>query len=301
MWTCYDPVIDMAYILLAEAHAGEGAIKLVDVTPAQTHPLGPPIQAALEPLTLEFDGAGPHQAADLPSGRKCPLMRPSIGARSALVRPAALGLALALAGCGTVHLANYEPRQLERYASFRADGGVAVAADAVTDRGELKRYFGEDLMSLETLPVMVMIENRNATTSFVIVVDRITLRSEDVPQAREDPAGPHSSQAVATTGGALAAAGVLAPPLAVVAAPLVLGIGSGMVLRSNTIRHNLLDKQLRSDTLSPGQFTRGFLYFRLPKVDATSARLSLHVEAMESGSGRTVNLDLPISPEASPR
>ena len=39
MWTCYDPVIDMAYILLAEAHAGEGAIKLVDVTPAQTHPL----------------------------------------------------------------------------------------------------------------------------------------------------------------------------------------------------------------------------------------------------------------------
>ena len=50
---------------------------------------------------------------------------------------------------------------------------------------------------------------------------------------------------------------------------------SGMVLRSNTIRHNLLDKQLRSDTLSPGQFTRGFLYFRLPKVDATSARLSL--------------------------
>ena len=58
MWTRYDPVIDKAYILLADAHPGEAAIKLVDVAPAQTDPLAPPIQAALERLTLEFDSDG---------------------------------------------------------------------------------------------------------------------------------------------------------------------------------------------------------------------------------------------------
>ena len=39
MWTCYDADLDMAYVLFADEHPGEEAIKLVEVRPAQTAPL----------------------------------------------------------------------------------------------------------------------------------------------------------------------------------------------------------------------------------------------------------------------
>ena len=33
MWTCYDADLDMAYVLFADEHPGEAAIKLVRGTP----------------------------------------------------------------------------------------------------------------------------------------------------------------------------------------------------------------------------------------------------------------------------
>ena len=54
MWTCYDANLDMAYILFADEHPGEGGIRNILVEAGKT-PAPPPILAALGNLLLEFD------------------------------------------------------------------------------------------------------------------------------------------------------------------------------------------------------------------------------------------------------
>ena len=70
MWTCYDADLDMAYVLFADEHPGEAAIKLVEVRPAQTAPLPSSIQAALEGLIVEFDGEGRLLALEVTGASK---------------------------------------------------------------------------------------------------------------------------------------------------------------------------------------------------------------------------------------
>jgi len=58
MWTSYDRTSDRAYVLFADRHPGEAAIRCIDVSAAQTNPPPVPIESALCRLTLEFDDGG---------------------------------------------------------------------------------------------------------------------------------------------------------------------------------------------------------------------------------------------------
>ena len=59
MWTCYEPRTetggDIAYILLADEHPGEAAIKLIQVEPRPRKDLPASIDDAVKSLILEFD------------------------------------------------------------------------------------------------------------------------------------------------------------------------------------------------------------------------------------------------------
>ncbi len=62
MWTCYDcdaeTGVDVAYILLADAHPGEDAIKIVKVEPQWQKDLPDSIQKTVKSIMLEFDNEG---------------------------------------------------------------------------------------------------------------------------------------------------------------------------------------------------------------------------------------------------
>lgn len=59
MWICYEPKAetggDIAYVLLADDHPGEAAIKTVMVEPLQKKGLSASVEDAIKSLILEFD------------------------------------------------------------------------------------------------------------------------------------------------------------------------------------------------------------------------------------------------------
>ena len=59
MWTCYERKTetggDIAYMLLADDHPGEAAIKTVMVEPLQKKGLPSPVEDTIKSLILEFD------------------------------------------------------------------------------------------------------------------------------------------------------------------------------------------------------------------------------------------------------
>ena len=59
MWTCYDndpeTGVDVAYILLADSHPGEAAIRIVRAEPQWQRDLPDSIEKTVRSLMLEFD------------------------------------------------------------------------------------------------------------------------------------------------------------------------------------------------------------------------------------------------------
>ena len=81
------------------------------------------------------------------------------------------------------------------------------------------------------------------------------------------------------TSGALAA--IFVAPGIVVPLLVFLPVGSAMVAKSNEMRHNFQAKELRTKTLSPGEHTKGFMYFQLPPKEPDQTQWSVGLEVMD--------------------
>ena len=49
----------------------------------------------------------------------------------------------------------------------------------MTDKQEVEKYFGANLVSENILPVFVVVENRSESSSFLLSKDQISFRTED--------------------------------------------------------------------------------------------------------------------------
>ena len=55
---------------------------------------------------------------------------------------------------------------------------------------------------------------------------------------------------------------------------------AGVVSGSNEIEHNILSKELQSDTISPGKNTSGFIYFQLASKEAFQDNYFVNIKAL---------------------
>ena len=192
---------------------------------------------------------------------------------------------LSVNACGATPFPAYPARPISDHSHSLSQEGLVVAVRPVTSEQEAETYFGTDLLSNRVLAVFLTVENQTPMSSFIVSKDRIALTTERIPA----PGG-----AAGTGVGSPTAGMVMATVSVALVSPLGAIIAAGMVERSNAIRHNLLAKEFRSDTISPGQTARGFLYFQIPESASQPGKWKLHIEALDTRLKQVREFDLLI-------
>lgn len=202
-----------------------------------------------------------------------------------------LPFALVLSGCPTLHLPDYPVRTFESYSNTQVAQNVGVVVEPMTESEQIEHYFGTDLRAAGMLPVFILVENRGGT-SFLLSKERIGLVSEadDLPQVSQP--GRTESEAPATAVGASSAPALLVGSAAAI--PLIL-VSAKLGSDAKEINHNLVVKELRTRTLSPGADAKGFLYFSLPGTYTKLQQLRVRIPITEIPGGDVVTLEIPLT------
>lgn len=203
----------------------------------------------------------------------------------ALLHGALLAGMTCLTGCSTMQVTQDRKQAIETYPHRQERAGMVVAVQPVTDRAELDAWFKSNLAAKGVLPVLVMVENRSSSGSVILGKEKVYLAdSQDgATQAQQ-----HGTVASPSAGVATAAVGA-----ALISLP---GTLAGMKMASDAmvIEHNLVDKELFSRTLGPGQEAHGFAYFQFPKGAPITPNHRIVVDLLNPKSGESLRFDFDL-------
>lgn len=190
-------------------------------------------------------------------------------------------------GCATMHLPEHEAQSFDHYKHAQAKSELAVAIQPLTDKKDIKEYFGTNLMSMNVLPIFITAENRNSSSSFILSKDRFSLGAAQ---------SAHNNLAQAGSGRESAGQSVALVGAALISLPMLFA-GMKMLSDSTVIQHNLKVEELQTNTLSPGEKVQGFAYFQLPDEKTRPNQWNLHLEALDTRSKKTEGFDFTFTLE----
>lgn len=208
--------------------------------------------------------------------------RPDWFANEWLFPPSAIVISVLIAilwlsGCA-YEFPDYPQRAASECLHSCSERGLTLGADPITDTSTTRKYFDRDFPGEGILPVYVVVENKTPETTFLVFPDQFTLAGAVRERGGIGKAGEDAGSAVGWTGAAL------------VSLPVAL-IGMGIAVNSANAESNFQRKTLQRRTLSPGQSTCGFVYFRMPSGSRDTAfpgLLRMDVEALQTKTKWTV-------------
>lgn len=178
-----------------------------------------------------------------------------------------------IAGCSATRLPDYSPLSAHQYTHRNTQNGLIVAIHPMTETSEIEHYFGTNLLANDILPVLVVVENRNADVSFILRKQEIQLLNE----GSESHDASKRSEAVGNDDAAMVV-GVAAAAL--ISIPLIL-VSVGMESHNAEVRRNFAMKELQQTVVSPGDTKSGFVYFKLPKPTNSPDRWRFQIKAVD--------------------
>ena len=213
------------------------------------------------------------------------MIQPAVSA--AMTRALILGLmACSASGCPTMSVTQFEPGPVSGYPHVRQERDLVVAVQPLVDRSEIQKIFQSDLLDRGILPVLIVAENSGHSSGYIVSREHVYLarRGAAAVEAvlQDEVESGTAGEAVAMVGAPL-----LSLPLLVV--------GLKMSSDAQVIEHNLRDKELQTQTLSPGEHTHGFVYFQIPDGRAPPKRgYQIILRVTESMTGEPFVMDFPI-------
>jgi hypothetical protein len=176
-----------------------------------------------------------------------------------------------LAGCSAKRLPDYSPLPAHQYSQKETLGDLTVAIYPMTQETEIKEYFGMNLLSADILPVTIVVENRNPELHFILRKDEIKLVNQSTQRfdRSNNPETVGSSTGEKTVG-AIA-----------LLSPLAAGMMIGMISNAAEMKRNFAMKEFQQATISPGETKSGFVYFQLPKPEASPIQWRFEIQAMD--------------------
>jgi len=164
------------------------------------------------------------------------------------------------------HFPDYPVRSPDAYSNKVAKGGLIVAVEPVEDPEQQKTYFNSHLSSKGMLPVFIVIQNNSATDTYLF--DSSAVGLADVVEITSP--GARQSRARLGSGGL---------------------VDLMQITEATEVRENMMKKQLRSKTLSPGSSVHGFVYVPVPvKADRPKTHLQVALTNALSGEVEVLNL-----------
>ena len=205
-------------------------------------------------------------------------------------------LAIGAVGCGTMSVPPDKVSGVDSYPVRASQQGLTIAVHPVSSQHELDEVFNMNLLKRGVLPVLIVAENRNGASSFIIQRENVKVGTA---VDRASSIGPRAAVATPDSGNGTAVAGgvvMIASPI--VGAPFLFA-GLKMASDSYVVEYNMADKELYSHTLAPGQQAHGYVYVSVP-AKAPPSDLHVFIVATDSATGRSSTFDLPISPVSMP-
>ncbi len=175
-------------------------------------------------------------------------------------------LSLADPSYASHHFPDYPVRSPDAYPNKAAKADLIVAVEPVEDPEQQKTYFNSHLSSKGMLPVFIIIQNSSATDTYLF--DSSAVGLADVVDINSP--GVRQSKARLGSGGL---------------------VDLTQVTEATDVRENMMKKELRSKTLSPGSSVHGFVYVPVP-TNAPRPKTHLQVPLTRAQSGEIEVLNL---------
>ena len=173
--------------------------------------------------------------------------------------------------CSAKRLPDYTPQPINHY-NHNTQNGLTVAIYPMTQKTEIKEYFGTDISEYGILPVFVLAQNQNSEKNFIIQKKEIELLDVEKAQNTSENVGDRSgeSEAIGVAG-------------AVLLSPALIIIDVMLESQAAEIKRNFRTKEFQQAVISPGSTTSGFVYFQLPKTyeNQNQRQFQIQVKAME--------------------
>lgn len=188
-----------------------------------------------------------------------------------------------LSGCMTMDIPADKVRPLAAYPLKVEQQGLTIAVSAL-ERNEVKEVFGADIVDDGVLPILIVAENRHASTSFALAKSKVMVADANaISLGRAGGVG----QTKEMVGNTLSTTVVLLSPLALV--------GTKLSSDAQTVSHGMGLKELQSHTVDPGQQVHGYVYVPIPK-DSRGSQINLRaiVEATDTSNFKSVTFEIPI-------
>jgi hypothetical protein len=178
----------------------------------------------------------------------------------------------------------YPAKTAKEYPGAQTIAGVTVGIEPLSDPAGQKHYFKEDFLKSNFLPVFVVVENASSGDRIIVKHDDIGVYAGEEKLAKSGPVASGRS----TTGEAIA-------PVVEIGLSLPGMVVAGFLMaRAADIRQNVVKKELRSSTLSPGQKDQGFVYLPLPKDPERRKHLRMRVRVMKVGSDEPIDFEFSL-------
>lgn len=201
-------------------------------------------------------------------------------------------------GCSKMNIPDY-PRKIMKqyqYALINEDG-LSIAIRPLLDSEESLKYFKKDLLSKNILAVYVEVENRNVSSSYILLKDKISLANttpvSNSAEVVDRIASVSSGRKTMEAAVAFYYLGIIIVPLMLVGAGM-LHSGAKTISNASEKRHNFTVKELQTQTLSPGEGTKGFVYFKLADKSLLSGEVNVNFEVIDLNKRKTRNMVLPF-------
>lgn len=191
-----------------------------------------------------------------------------------------------LTACTTLRLPEYRAQPVEHYHNSQTKDGLVMAIHPITKKAETKKWFGIDLLKKGVLPILVVLANRNASSSFAMSKDQVFIMDEEtsgrITSKRNQVASSSGGEAALLVGTVL------------ISLPLVIA-GLKTASNADVVNRNLAEKELHKTTISPGEQVHGFAYFQIPKEKEITGRYHVIVKVSEVFTDEVTTFDFVIS------
>jgi len=169
-------------------------------------------------------------------------------------------------GYSSHHFPDYPVRPAGEYANKVVKAGLIVAVEPVEVPEQQKTYFNSNLSSMGMLPVFIVIQNTSATDTYLF--DKSAVGLGDAAEI--------TGKGTRKTASLLGSGGL---------------VDLTLITDVKQVQENLMKKEVRSKTLSPGSSVYGFVYVPVP-TDAPRKKMHLQVPLTNAQSGETEVVNL---------
>ena len=190
-------------------------------------------------------------------------------------------LSVAAASCGAASFPDYPVKPANEYSTAIEKSGYVVAAIPVEDRKDQRKYFGLDLRSRGLVPVFLVVENRTSDNSVFLKKDSLMYS----PAGKSGSTLPNAAKS-SRFDKTVTALGYV--PSVYMFMPLIVSS------KTKERRQHLLETELQSATVSPGQSIPGFIFVPVTRGYSSRKKMQLNITLVRSGSDDVVTIDATI-------